>query len=402
MIGFRLPTRVHIASGAINQLPEVAHHHGLDNVLLVVDPGLADTPWPETVTTALAAAEIGCTVFDDVEVNPRTTTAEKAAAIARQEKVKGVVGLGGGSALDAAKAAAMLATNDGHAEDYEGLAKYTQRPLPMIAVPTTCGTGSEVTWVSVLTHEASKRKISIKGETMFPVQALVDPDLLQTLPADLVKWTALDALTHALEATTCRLANPVSDALAEQAMLLIFRLLLRAVTDIELDVAAREGIMRASTLAGIAFGNADVASVHCLSETLGGLRDMPHGLTNAVLLAPTLAYNRPYIDRRLSQLLTIIDEEMSPTTGGRVSYIHRADWFMESLENFLSSLDVPLFTSLGIPPDLYPTIAEGAARNGSNSSNARRMTKKAYVRLLGKLETFEYHDPYEDEEEDEW
>ena len=265
MIGYRMPTRVHIAPGCRERLPEVAASLGLDRVLLVVDPGLEATPWPEEVRRLLDDAGVGSQTFDQVEPNPRTATAARIAAGLSAGGSGGVVALGGGSVLDAAKAAAMLATNRGSAEDYEGANRYSIPPLPMIAIPTTCGTGSEVTWVSVLSHEASRRKISVKGETMFPDQALVDADLIATLPRDLIAWTGLDALTHALEATTCILANPVSDALAEKAIVLLFEYLERAADDVEGDGEAREAVMRASTVAGLAFSNADVAGVHCLS-----------------------------------------------------------------------------------------------------------------------------------------
>ncbi len=378
MIGYRMPTRVHIKPAGRARLPEVAASLGLEGALVVVDPGLQATPWPEEIADLLDASGVRVAIFDQVEPNPRTTTAAGIAGILRDADLDGVVALGGGSVLDAAKAAAMLATNPGSAEDYEGPNLYANPPLPLIAIPTTCGTGSEVTWVSVLSHPPSRRKISVKGESMFPDQALVDADLIATLPPDLVAWTGLDALTHALEATTCRVANPVSDALAERAIALLFAYLERAAADIEDDLEAREAVMRASTFAGLAFGNADVAGVHCLSESIGGLFDVPHGLANAILLSPVLRYHRPHVERRLAELEALLDSGTDP----RVPAAWRAGSFLDRLDGLTGRLETPSFSSFEISADDYPLIAEQAVANGSNGSNPQPMAEEDYLQIL--------------------
>ncbi len=380
MTGFRMPSRVHIAPGALSHLPASCRQLSLNRVLLVVDPGLSRTDHPEAASDLLREAGIPWVLFDEVEPNPRTSTAEQIAELIRDERLDGVIGLGGGSVLDAAKAAAMLATNPGNVTSFEGKDRFTHRPLPMIAIPTTCGTGSEVTWVAVLTVESTRTKISVKGEGMFPAQALVDADLIETLPAELVAWTGVDALTHALEATTGRAANPVSDALAEKAIALLFTYLPRAVAAIDEDHQARQEVMRASTLAGLAFGNADVGAVHCLSETLGGLFDVPHGLGNAVLLGPVLRYHRPSITARLAELDGLLSH------GGPLANVEEgADRFLEELGGLLEQLGVPAFSSFEIPGEDHAEIAERAARNGSNASNPQPMSTHNYAEILGAL-----------------
>jgi alcohol dehydrogenase len=259
--------------------------------------------------------------------------------------------------------------------DYEGRNRYREDPVPFIAVPTTCGTGSEVTWVSVITVEERQAKISVKGESMFPTWALVDPDLVATLPAKLVAYTGVDALTHALEAYTCRAANPISDALAATAAGLLFRYLPRAVADVAHDAEAREAVMRASTLAGMAFGNADVAAVHCLSETLGGRWDVPHGLANAVLLAPVLRHNLPACGAKLALL-----DAALPTGHGK-----GAEAVLAAVETLVRELGIPPFSELGIPREDYPWIADRATRNGSNPSNPRPMIPANYLEILNGL-----------------
>lgn len=313
--------------------------------------------------------------FDQVEANPRHTTVNEMADQARAWGADSVVGLGGGSVLDAAKAAAMLLTNEGDIRSFEGRNQYAERPAPFVALPTTCGTGSEVTWVSVISVEDDQTKISVKGETMFPDVALVDSDFLTTLPPSLVAWTGVDALTHAIEAYIGTEANPASDALAEKAVGLLCRYLPRAVTDIE-GTRDRDAVMRASTLAGMAFGNADVGAVHCLSETIGGIWDIPHGLGNAVLLAPVLRYHKNAARLRLAQLHRIALGE--PTGDG-------AEAMIRAIEDLVETLGVPSFSTFEIPLDQLPRIAEGATRNNSNSSNPQPMGPEQYLEILSGL-----------------
>jgi alcohol dehydrogenase class IV len=370
---FRVPTRVLLAPGSLGSLPEIVSGYAPGRVLLVTDPGIEETGWPERVWRSLGENGVEAITFDDVEPNPRHSTIDRMADWGREEGVSLVIGLGGGSVLDAAKAAAMVIPNGGSCAEYEGRNRYRETPLPFLAIPTTCGTGSEVTWVSVITVEERQAKISVKGETMFPAWALVDPELLRTLPAKLVAWTGVDALTHALEAYTCRLANPVSDALAANAIDLLLRHLRRAAADIAGDAEARAAVMRASTIAGLAFGNADVAAVHCLSETLGGRWDVPHGLANAVLLAPVLRYNLSASAEKLAAL------------AGSLGMAGGAEGVIRAVEELVRDLDIPPFRDLGIPQEDYPWIAERAVGNGSNPSNAREMGVGEYLEILSGL-----------------
>lgn len=386
MFGYRMPTHVHVEPGCLVRLPEAVRRLGLESVCLVIDKGLAQTGWPDEARRLLEDAGIRIVVFSKIKNNPRTSSVTELAHELRIKEIQGVVALGGGSVLDAAKAAAMLATNDYKIEQYEGKDRYANDPLPMIAIPTTCGTGSEVTWVSVLTHTPTRHKISVKGESMFPNVALVDSELLATLPPNLVAWTGLDALTHAVEATIGTASNPVSDALAEKAIALLFRFLPRAHRKIGTDVQARSAVMRASTFAGLSFSNADVGGVHCLSEAIGGLFDHPHGLLNAMLLEPVLQYHRPHIDERLAQLCGLFSGEAQRNSLERQAPIKlRANYFMQQLSALIDELGVPKFSSLDIPMSEFPLIAVHAARNGSNRSNPQPMAATSYQEILRSL-----------------
>ncbi len=370
---FRIPTQVHIQPGCVDYLPTAVRALNACRVLFVTDPGLADRPPTESILASMRNADLNVTCFAEVESNPRTTTAERIAAQARDTDRELIVGFGGGSSLDAAKAASMLATNTGSARAFIGRTTFEAPPLPFIAVPTTCGTGSEVTWVSVLTDVDAERKISIKGESLFPTVALVDARLLRSLPKHLLASTAIDALTHALEATTCNVRNPVSDAMAEKAIALLFAHLPDAYADA--NDASLEAVMRASTLAGLAFGNTDVAAVHCLSETLGGIYDLPHGLCNAVLLAQTLRAHGDSVATRLCELAAIIDPRGEPS----------AEAFLTRLDALIGTVEIPPFASLGIAHGAFPRLARGAVQNGSNGSNPREMGEAEYLEILEAL-----------------
>ncbi|MFK7847445.1 MAG: iron-containing alcohol dehydrogenase family protein [Rhodothermales bacterium] len=376
-MSFRLPTQVTIASGCIRRIAEVVATFSCRRILLVIDEGLRITAWPDVILGALEDTGLEVHVEDQIEQNPRHSTIDEIAGKARGLEIELVIGLGGGSVLDAAKAVAMLLRNPGSCVQYEGKNLFENGSVPFIAVPTTCGTGSEVTWVSVISHPAELRKLSVKGDAMFPDVALVDPDVLTTLPDRLIAYTGMDALTHALEAYTVVCHNPVSDALAEKAIALLFQYLPRVVIDRE-DEEARFEVMRASTLAGMAFGNADVGGVHCLSETIGGIWDVPHGLANAILLVPVMRYHQPVIQKRLAALARCLDlVEAEDAAVGVLS-----DAMINRIQELVNELDIPAFSSLGINEEEYHRIAAGAVENNSNSSNPQLMDAPAYLEIL--------------------
>ncbi len=366
---FFCPTRVCIEAGSSAFLAEIIDGLRCSSILMVTDKGIVDSGIIDRVCAPLRERGLGVEVFAAVEANPRVETADTLAEQIVEGAHDAVVAVGGGSSLDAGKAAAMLARNPGNALSWVGRRDFDAAPLPFIAIPTTCGTGSEVTWVSVLSHPASGRKVSVKGDAMFPAWALVDANLVASLPRALVASTGMDALTHALEATTVSLHNPVSDALAEQAIALILRYLPRAYRDMSGDQEAREGLMRAATLAGLAFGSSDVGAVHCLSETLGGLYDLPHGEANAMLLCPVMRSHGEAVAGRLAELDRVLPEAHPQGILGHI-------------ERMVEDLSIPSFGSLDLDPAQLPRVAQGAAANGSNASNPRVMGEIEYLQIL--------------------
>jgi alcohol dehydrogenase len=314
-------------------------------------------------------------VFDEVEPNPKHMTVNRAGEIVRALKPDLVIGLGGGSVLDTAKAIALLAMNPGGIEEYEGREKYKATPLPVLAIPTTCGTGSEVTWVAVITHVERKFKMSIKGLQMYPAVALVDPDLLVNLPPLLVASTGLDALTHALEAYTAKPASFLTDMLALEALRLIFRHLPAAYQDIKQNAEAREGLMLGSLLAGMAFGNSDVGAVHCLAESVGSLYDTPHGVACAVFLPYVMEFNLPAAKAKYARIAAVSGIQARDQEEAAAGLIHK-------IQEFSLALSIPAFRDLKIPERDFDLIAQKSFANNSNPSNPREAGVKDYLDIL--------------------
>lgn len=366
---FHVPTKIIFESGALSQLKEVVKPLNVSRPFLVTDQGIVTSGIADTVLSQVPAIH----VFDNVEQNPKSTTINRAAALVRTMNPGYIIGLGGGSSLDAAKALALLATNPGTIEDYEGKQKYRQPPLPVLAIPTTCGTGSEVTWVSVITHTERKFKMSIKGPHLFPEVALVDPDVLKTLPPHLIASTGMDALTHALEAYTAKPRTVITDIFALKAIQLIFRSLETAYKDI-MNNSAREDIMLGSTLAGIAFGNSDVGAVHCIAETVGGLYDIPHGVANSIFLPFIMEFNLPVVKDRYATIAQLVGIQDATAYG-----------LIEKVKSLSRSLGIPSFQSLNISKSDISEIAQRSFQNNSNPSNPREARVEDYIEILTKM-----------------
>lgn len=371
---FQVPTRIYFGSGMVSRAGEIVEEHFKGATLfLVTDRGIIDSGIADKVLSQFP----GIQVFDEVEQNPKHNTVNKAGEIVRKLKPDVVIGLGGGSALDAAKSIALLATNTGAIEDYEGKGKYNTAPLPIIAVPTTCGTASEVTWVSVVTHTERLFKMSIKGPAMFPAVALVDPDLLITLPSPLIASTGMDALTHAVEAYTVKAATFMTDIFARESLNLTFHSLERAYRNIKDDQEARIMIMKGSMIAGMAFGNSDVGGVHCIAEAVGSLYDTPHGVANSVFLPYVMEFNLPAVKGRYAEiaLLAGIEEKDEETAAQKL---------IRLIKELARILNIPAFKDLGIEKTKFPEIAEKSFQNNSNPSNPREAGVADYMSILEK------------------
>lgn len=369
---FHMPARLYFGSGEIVNLKSIVDDYlKADNPVLVTDKGIVASGLLEKIASQFS----GIKIFDEIEANPKSTTINKIAGEIREIGVDLVIGLGGGSPLDAGKALALLATNDGNIEAYEGKEKYKHDPLPFLAIPTTCGTGSEVTWVSVITDVKRKFKMSIKGPKMYPAASIVDPDLLKTLPPSIIAATGLDALTHAVEAYLSKPATLITDTHAIKAVKLILRAIEGAYSDIKNNHTDRENLMFGSTIAGFAFGNSDVTAVHCISESIGALFDIPHGVANSIFLPHVLAYNLPHCFEKMAGLARQVGITQTDD-------MEASNAFIQLITDLSQRFGIPSFKNLNIEKDQFDKIADMSLENNSTPSNPRVLEKKDYLNIL--------------------
>lgn len=369
---FHMPAKLYFGPGEIKNLKAVIDEYlKARTPILVTDKGIIRSGLLEKVLQQLP----GIRVFDEIEANPKSDTINAIAEKMRNLSPDLVIGLGGGSPLDAGKALALLGTNSGRIEDYEGKEKYTQDPLPFLAIPTTCGTGSEVTWVSVITDVNRKFKMSIKGPKMYPAVSIVDPDLIKTLPPSIIASTGLDALTHAVEAYLSKPATLMTDNHAVKAVKLIWGAIEGAYNDIENNHAHRENLMYGSTIAGFAFGNSDVTAVHCISESIGAMYDIPHGVANSIFLPFVLSYNLPACFEKMATLAREVGIRQTNDMAA-------AKMFIQSIKDLSKRLGIPLFKELKIGKDQFEKIADKSFENNSTPSNPRDLAREDYLKIL--------------------
>lgn len=278
-----------------------------DSVLVVTDTGLVKIGLVEPVLASLAAAGIPAVVFDDVEADPSEATIKKAATLAKSHKSAMVIGFGGGSSMDVAKLVAILAHGSQTLETLYGIDQVKGGRLPLVLVPTTAGTGSEVTPISVVTTGAT-RKMGVVDRTLYADLAILDAELTCGLPRQITAATGIDAMVHAIEAYTSKLKkNPVSDALAKQALVMLGENILAACSDPN-NIDARREMLVGAMLAGKAFANAPVAAVHGLAYPLGGHYHIPHGLSNALVLPHVLAFNAETYPEAYADLACVVGQ----------------------------------------------------------------------------------------------
>ncbi len=282
--------KIVFGNGSFQQLPEHIRELQAKRPLIVLDKQLAATGMKEQVVELLKKSGMDCQIFDKVDPEPKISLADEGAKLALKAKCDIIVGIGGGSAMDVAKAIAVLAANKGKAVDYLGLNKVPGPGLPSIMIPTTAGTGSEVTFTSVFVRPDLKRKEGMNSPFLYPDLALLDPLLTVSLPPGPTASTGIDALCHAIESYTSINASPISELLSLEAIALISENLRTAVHD-GTNIAAREKMLLGSLYAGLGLANAGVTAVHSLSYPLGGRYGIPHGLANTVLLPHVMSFN---------------------------------------------------------------------------------------------------------------
>ena len=362
-----LPRLMKVGGGASTLLPAILRELGLSRPFLVTDSYMASTEGAKALLAGLKAAGIHCSVFSGVEPDPTVATVESALGRFKEGDHDCVVGFGGGSPIDTAKALAIVAVHGGPVSKYKVPHLQETAGLPIIAIPTTAGTGSEATRFTVVTDGETDEKMLLCGSAYVPMVALVDFELTLSAPRRLSADTGIDALTHAIEGYVTRRANPFSDALALSAMRSIAPNLRKVWADPG-DRGAREAMMMGATHAGIAFSNSSVALVHGMSRPIGAHFHVAHGLSNAMLLPEVTAFSAPGASSRYADCAIAMgcgDKNASDEA--------KVDWLLTELRSLNQDLEVPSPRFYGLDEKrwhaLAPLMAQQALASGSPANN---------------------------------
>ncbi len=352
---FKVVPEILFGEGTVEAVGPEARKRGATRALVVADPALGKAGLLERITGSLRAGGVEPVVFDEVEPEPWVETADRAGLAARKNKCDFIIGAGGGSAMDVAKAAAVLATNKSKARNYQGLGKVPKEGLPKMMVPTTAGTGSEVTFTAVLSRKQPKSKAGINSPFLFPEIAILDPALTVPVPPAVTASTGMDALTHAIESYTSKAASAMSDCVALQAIRLIAANLARAVSNGK-DMEARSNMLMGSLLAGIGLANAGVGAVHALAYPLGGAFRIPHGIANGLLLSYLMRYNLAGAPGKFS----LVAEAMGEDTEG-LTPLEAGEKGVKAVEALAAKIGVPRrLSELKIEESAFGEMAEAA------------------------------------------
>ena len=347
------PTRLQFGAGTVKDLGKTVKDFNGSKVLLVIDPGLVKAGLLDRFTTPLEQEGIPFIVYDNIDPEPGLKLADKGCAIAQEAGCDCVVGAGGGSAMDVAKAVSILLTNNGKAVDYLGLGLIKKPGVPKIMVPTSAGTGAEVTFTAVFINEETGSKGGMNGDPLYPDAAILDPELTLSLPAKVTAYTGIDALTHALEAYTSTQAHTISEMYSLEAIDLIARNLPAACANGG-NLAARSAMLMGSLLGGKALATAGVGLVHAMAYPMGGMFGVPHGLANAVLLPYVVQYNLPGNYEKFALLAEVLGQ----STEG-LSRRDAASLCVEALYDLNRDVGIPAtLQELDIPLDKIPEMAE--------------------------------------------
>ena len=369
------PTAIRFGSGRIEELPDACAKLGISRPLLVTDPGLAES---EMVLSALAhCADFGlpATPFSELASNPVGANVADAVGAYRAGNHDGIIGFGGGSAMDVAKAAALMVGQRRPIWDFEDREDWYLRAdanaiAPLVAVPTTAGTGSEVGRVAVITDADARCKKLIFHPRLMPGAVILDPELTLSLPADLTAATGMDAFAHNLEAYCARGFHPLADGIALEGMRLIREWLPAAVRDGS-DLSARAHMLVAATMGATAFQKG-LGAIHALSHPVGALYDAHHGLTNAVFMPYVLAFNRQAIEDRLARLARYLD---LPGDG--------ADGVMEWVLALRRDIGIPhSLADLGVPESGVAELVALAEIDQARACNPRALSKQDLTQLF--------------------
>ncbi len=371
---FEMPTKLVSGVGSRKKLNELLKELEISKPLIVTDQGIRKAGILDKILKIISKDNFDYQIYDKVSINPDVATVDKGYEFYEDHNCDGLIGLGGGSSIDTAKGIGLLDKHGGSILDYEcGKKPLEKRIAPLLAIPTTAGTGSEGTMWAVITDHKREVKYNVGGPLLAPQIALVDPELHLTLPPHITAGTGMDALCHAIECYTSHFAQPLTDSVALLAIEYCADYLRRAFANGD-DLEARYYMAEAATLAGFSYGSESAGAVHAMTQSLGGIKpDIPHGQAVASLLGPVMMYNwmgEPEKFRRIAIAL-----------GKNVRGMSTRDAALEAVNaifELTDDLEIPTLQDFGISKDEIPKLAKAAEEDPQTVGNPRDIDKKGY------------------------
>ena len=378
ILTFFCPTKLYIGINSHQKIEDIINDLGIKNIFIVVDKFLLETYLLNSVLEIIKKNGVDYELFTEIEPEPSTSTVESALSEMKRSKSSIVLAIGGGSTIDVGKAISILMTNGGRIHDYEGYEKFKTPPLPLIAIPTTAGTGSEVSGSCVITDTERGLKMSIRHPSLNPARiAIIDPIGLKTLPAATASHAALDAFVHAFESYISLLANPITDAINLYAIELMAQNIREYVAN-RGNLAAGLNMACGSTLAGMTFGLTGLGNVHCMARFVGALFHVSHGLSNAVCLQHVVKFNMLASPQKYARLAIALGENVYGLT-----QIDAARKTIIAIQKLCKDLGIPQrLREVGVTHESLPEMAKLAASAGYNKWNPRETNYDDFLTLF--------------------
>lgn len=379
---FGLHTQIHFGVDRIQDLPSIIKKYNYENILICTDQGIANSGTLDRLETILKNEEIKYEIFTEVEPDPTLRVVKKVEQLFKEKNCDALIGLGGGSSIDTAKGVSIAVANPGDLNQYEGKNQIPNRGPDIIAIPTTAGTGSEITHATVLKDEERKYKMGIVSEHLHPKVAILDPNLLTTLPRGLAAITGMDALSHAIESYTSNQAQPITEALGIHAIELIGKWLRPFVAD-RTNLEAASNMMLASTIAGAAFIWGRIAAVHALSHPLGGRYKIAHGLANSMLLPVVMQYNLSTDFQKFKNIAVLLGENVQD-----LSLRNAAEKSVKAVEELITDLEIPKTLkdiNVELSEEEIQVVAQEAFDSGMTNANPKKVTVQDLVSMINSI-----------------
>lgn len=366
MYEFVLPAVNYFGSGSINQIKEICRAEKIHKILIVTDQTLVKLGYANQIKKIIEAASAHAIIYDKVQPNPTIENVEEATKMYHEANADAILGLGGGSANDCAKAVAILAANGGSIYEYVGVNMSKQKSMPIICVNTTVGTASEISRAFIISDHASEEKLIFKDIHALPSYSINDVDFMKDLPSSVTAQTGMDALTHAVEAYVSTGKNKFTQIFAKEAIKLIFENLQTASQNNE-NIEAKEAMIHAEFLAGMAFCNSGVGLVHAMSHPLGAVYDLSHGLCNAILLPYVVAFNRQ--DAGVAADYAALARSVFPETN-KMPEDEQVQYFIDQIITLSQNVGTDIkLTALGVEEDNLESLADKTLKDGNMPRN---------------------------------